>query len=72
MNRILEIMVALMELNNFNGVFEIVSAFASAPVHRLEHTKNAIERSKLKKALDEAKELTNDHLKKLVLIDSIV
>lgn len=54
-----------MQYNNFNGVFEIVGALDSAPIHRLEHTLSQIERnSKLKKALEEAKDLMDNHFKK--------
>lgn len=39
MMRVVEIMVMFHDLNNFNGVFEVSSALASAAVHRLELTK---------------------------------
>lgn len=64
-SRLIEIMVVLQELNNFNGVIEIVSALQSASIHRLEHTMSMIEKnSKLKKALDEAQDLSKDHFKR--------
>ncbi|KAG1658477.1 Son of sevenless 2 [Nymphon striatum] len=62
-SRILEIMIVLQDLNNFNGVLEIISAINSAAVHRLEHTYMGIN-NKLMKALDDAKELNSDHYKK--------
>ena len=69
MTRIIEIMMVLQELNNFNGVLEVLSALNSACVFRLEHTNTCRERnSKLKKALDEAKELSMDHFKKYVIV----
>jgi len=65
LQRIIEIMAVLQELNNFNGVLEVLSALNSAPVHRLEHTMACIEKnSKLKKAFEEANDLSFDHFKK--------
>lgn len=67
MSRILEIMIVLQELNNFNGVLEVISAINSACVHRLEHTMNEVLRSsRLKRALEEAQELSADHYKRFV------
>lgn len=36
--RMLEILVVFRDLNNFNGVFEVISALKSSPVYRLSQT----------------------------------
>lgn len=64
-SRIVEVMLVFHELNNFNGVLEIVGALNSAPVYRLEHTFKEVNH-KLVKALDEAQELNNDHNRKYI------
>ncbi|XP_069049351.1 son of sevenless homolog 2 isoform X2 [Lepisosteus oculatus] len=63
LTRIIEILQVFQELNNFNGVLEIVSAINSVPVYRLDHTFEAIPERK-KKILEEAVELSQDHFKK--------
>ncbi|XP_070577016.1 son of sevenless homolog 2-like [Ptychodera flava] len=62
-SRIIEILMVFQECNNFNGLLEIVSAMDSAPIHRLEHTFLELSPKK-RQALEEAKELSADHLKK--------
>ncbi|XP_047480152.1 son of sevenless homolog 2-like [Penaeus chinensis] len=67
MMRVVEIMVMFHDLNNFNGVFEVSSALASAAVHRLELTKMEV-RKRLPpgqlKVFEEASELSQNHCKK--------
>uniref|UniRef100_A0A673YWX4 Son of sevenless homolog 1 (Drosophila) n=1 Tax=Salmo trutta TaxID=8032 RepID=A0A673YWX4_SALTR len=58
--RIIEILQVFQELNNFNGVLEVVSAMNSSPVYRLDHTFEVRKR----KILEEAHELSEDHYKK--------
>lgn len=60
-NRIIEIMIALTEMNNFNGVLAIVSAAGSASVYRLKLTYQALPQQK-QKALEECRE--DNHFKK--------
>ncbi|XP_060042870.1 son of sevenless homolog 1 isoform X3 [Erinaceus europaeus] len=62
-NRIIEILQVFQELNNFNGVLEVVSAMNSSPVYRLDHTFEQIP-SRQRKILEEAHELSEDHYKK--------
>lgn len=38
MSRIIEILQVFQELNNFNGVLEVVSAMNSSPIYRLDNT----------------------------------
>ncbi|KAJ8377614.1 hypothetical protein AAFF_G00255720 [Aldrovandia affinis] len=61
--RIIEILQVFQELNNFNGVLEVVSAMNSSPVYRLDHTFEQIP-SRQRKILEEAHELSEDHHKK--------
>ncbi|XP_068606790.1 son of sevenless homolog 1-like [Brachionichthys hirsutus] len=62
-SRIIEILQVFQELNNFNGVLEVVSAMNSSPVYRLDHTFEQIA-SRQRKILEEAHELSEDHYKK--------
>ncbi|KAH3853082.1 son of sevenless homolog 2-like [Dreissena polymorpha] len=65
MSRCIEIMMVFQELNNFNGVREVVSALHSAHVHRLDFTFSEVNH-RLIKAYKEAGELNSDHFKKYV------
>ncbi|KAM9792260.1 son of sevenless homolog 1 [Neosynchiropus ocellatus] len=62
-SRIIEVLQVFQDLNNFNGVLEIVSAMNSSPVYRLDHTFEQIP-SRQRKILEEAHELSEDHYKK--------
>ncbi|CAH0548825.1 unnamed protein product [Brassicogethes aeneus] len=61
LNRITEIMIALNEINNFNGVLAVVSATGSAGVHRLKFTFQRLTEQN-RKALDDCR--SDDHFKK--------
>ncbi|XP_072265242.1 son of sevenless homolog 1 isoform X3 [Pyxicephalus adspersus] len=62
-SRIIEILQVFQELNNFNGVLEVVSAMNSSPIYRLDNTFEQIP-SRQRKILEEAHELSEDHQKK--------
>ncbi|XP_052768277.1 son of sevenless homolog 2-like [Mya arenaria] len=64
-SRCIEVMIVFHELNNFNGVLEVVSALNSASVHRLEHTFSEVNH-RLVKAMNDNKELNSDHFKKYI------
>uniref|UniRef100_A0A6I8NGX4 SOS Ras/Rho guanine nucleotide exchange factor 2 n=1 Tax=Ornithorhynchus anatinus TaxID=9258 RepID=A0A6I8NGX4_ORNAN len=63
LSRVIEILQVFQDLNNFNGVLEIVSAVNSVPVYRLDHTFEALQERK-RRILDEAVDLSQDHFKK--------
>ena len=71
-NRLVEMLQVLYELNNFNGLFEIISAFGRSSVHRLEWTFNNLPPKSLK-TIEEIKELLQtshfqryqEHLRKI-------
>ncbi|XP_078505330.1 son of sevenless homolog 1 [Lissotriton helveticus] len=62
-SRIIEILQVFQELNNFNGVLEIVSAMNSSPIYRLDNTFEQVP-GRQRKILEEAHELSEDHQKK--------
>lgn len=62
-SRFIEVMMALDELNNFNGVLGVLSAMSSAAVFRLKFTMQSVS-ARLDKALEEARDLSNNHFRK--------
>ncbi|XP_022178820.1 protein son of sevenless-like [Myzus persicae] len=62
-SRFIEVMMALYQLNNFNGVLGVFSAMSSAAIYRLKFTMQSIN-TKFEKALDKAREMSSDHYKK--------
>lgn len=64
-SRVIEVMMALRNLNNFNGVFAILSAIECSSVHRLKLTFQGIPKP-LENILLECQDLQKDHLKHYV------
>jgi len=62
-SRFIEVMMALDELNNFNGVLGVFSAMSSAAVFRLKFTFQSIT-ARLDRALEDARDLSNNHFRK--------
>lgn len=63
-SRSIEIMAALRELNNHTGLLSIGSAIESAAIRRLTHTQKMLSNTTMK-VLEDYRELTEDHQKKL-------
>lgn len=61
--RAVEVMMVLQELNNFNGILTVASAFSSAAVYRLKLTQAAISKVH-EKCLTECLELSEHHYRK--------
>lgn len=64
--RAIEVMIVMMELNNFNGCLSIIAAMGSASVFRLKLTFSGLQ-SRYEKWLEECRELNTDgHLRKYI------
>ncbi|XP_017132507.1 protein son of sevenless [Drosophila elegans] len=63
MQRAIEVMMVMLELNNFNGILSIVAAMGTASVYRLRLTYHGLP-ERYRKFLEECKKLSDDHLKK--------
>lgn len=61
--RAIEVMVVLLELNNFNGVLSVVSAMGDASIHRLHHTFAGVS-ARYRNYLEECRELSHHHFKR--------
>lgn len=63
LSRAIEVMMVLLELNNFNGVLSVVAAIAGAAVFRLKCTLQPLS-TRHRATLDECRALTDDHYRR--------
>lgn len=63
LNRAIEVMMVLSELNNFNGVLSIVAAIDSAAIYRLKLTFKSLS-ERYKNFLEDCRELSKDHFRR--------
>lgn len=63
LNRAIEVMMVLSELNNFNGVLSVVAAMDSAAIYRLKHTFKSLN-ERYRNILDECRDLNKDHFRR--------
>lgn len=63
LNRSIEVMMVLSELNNFNGVLSVVAAIDSAAVHRLKYTFKSLP-ERYRTFLNECRELNENHFRR--------
>lgn len=63
LNRAIEVMMVLSELNNFNGVLSVMAAIDSAAIYRLKFTFQRLS-ERYRNFLEECRELSNHHLRR--------
>lgn len=63
LTRAIEVMMVLLELNNFNGVLSVVSAIDSASIFRLKLTFKGLS-DRHKTGLDDCRDLNKDHFRR--------
>ncbi|XP_055300549.1 protein son of sevenless isoform X2 [Sitodiplosis mosellana] len=63
LNRAIEVMMVLSELNNFNGVLSVMAAIDSAAIYRLKFTFQRLS-ERYRNFLEECRELSKDHLRR--------
>lgn len=63
LNRAIEVMMVLYELNNFNGVLSVIAAMDSAAIYRLTFTFQRLS-ERYRNFLKECRELNKDHFRR--------